>query len=547
MAWGRRALLVLCSAVAVAVFPAVASAGAPVFRPGLCPPGVFDATVDVQCGSMTVPERRSRPDGRTITVAAAVVHAPSSPPKRDPIVFLDGGPSFGAISPFALGSYFSGAAFAENRDIVLVDTRGTGFARPRLGCPEFDRADVSSFYSKPFVGSSYVRDFSDAVVACHTRLSATGTDLSAYNSAESAADLNDLRRALGYRRWNLLAISADGVLGLTYMRLYPKGIRSAIIDSGQSVQHLGELDYLRGLTQELERVFAGCAANPACNATYPGIRTVFFSLVDDLQEHPRVIALPDFTPQPVKLRVAGVDFYLDALFELFPGDRFAPETIHSLLSEIWRSAHGQLDAVYRERLGTGPVTNNTDTFFAQGKTMSYVCRDIVGFITRDDLSNAARDIPALGPYFRDPNFGLPVGPTGCRIRSVGVADPAQHQPVRSRIPTLVLAGEYDGGVPPLIVRQIPPTLPNSFFYEFPAGAHLQLADYNVASPCARSIAGQFLDRPRRRPDATCLASVAPFDFTPPHALAAPAPTPSPWSWVPSASWQLTQTRHVVGP
>lgn len=49
---------------------------------------------------------------------------------------------------------------------------------------------------------------------------------------------------------------------------------------------------------------------------------------------------------------------------------------------------------------------------------------------------------------------------------MGVADPAQHQPVRSSIPTLVLAGEYDGAVPPLVVRQIPPTLRRSFSYAF---------------------------------------------------------------------------------
>jgi hypothetical protein len=96
-----------------------------------------------------------------------------------------------------------------------------------------------------------------------------------------------------------------------------------------------------------------------------------------------------------------------------------------------------------------------------------------------------------------------------------VADPVRHRPVSSTIPTLVLAGEYDGGVPPLITRQIQPTLPNSFFYEFLAGSHGQLADFNNASPRARTIATQFLDEPTRRPDSSCMASVAPFDFTPP--------------------------------
>ena len=333
---------------------ASASGSPPVFQVAPCPPDIFPPSVRVDCGFVTVPENRARPTGRRITVAAAVMHAPAPHPKDDPIVFLDGGPSFGAISSFAVDDYFGGAAYTSDRDVILVDTRGTGFSEPRLGCPEFDRANVSASYSRPFVGSSNVADYTRAIRACRDRLTAAGIDLAAYNSAESAADLEALRRALGYRQWNLFALSADGVLGLTYMRLFPDRIRSAVVDSGQSPQHLWGLDYYRGLNELLERIFAGCAANAACNAAYPNIRGVFFDLVRRLQAHPVAVPIPDFQPRPVTVRVDGLDFYLSALFGIFPGNEFAPDTIRPLLSEIWRSAHGELTQVYQERLGTGP-------------------------------------------------------------------------------------------------------------------------------------------------------------------------------------------------
>jgi pimeloyl-ACP methyl ester carboxylesterase len=494
------------------------SGSPPVFQSAPCPPDIFPPSVRVDCGFVTVPENRTRPTGRMVTVAAAVIHAPSPHPKDDPIVFLDGGPSFGAISSFAVDDYFGGAAYTGDRDVVLVDTRGTGLSQPRLGCPEFDRASESAFYSGPFVGSSNVAEFTRAIRACRDRLTTAGIDLAAYNTAESAADLEALRRALGYRQWNLFALSADGVLGLTYMRRFPDRIRSAVVDSGQSPQHLWGLDYYRGLNELLERIFAGCAANAACNAAYPNIRGVFFDLVHRLQAHPAMISIPAFQPRPVTVRVDGVEFYLSALFGIFPGNEFAPDTIRPLLSEIWRSAHGELTQVYRERFGTGPVTSDVDSFLAEGKTMSYGCRDLVGFITRADLRKAARDLPELAPMFLHPDYelpnGAPVSPAGCRLWKVGVADPAQHQPVRSSIPTLVLAGEYDTGVPPLIVRQIPPTLRRSFYYEFPAAPHIQLANFNPVSSCARSIANQFLNAPTRRPDSSCIRSLPPFDFTP---------------------------------
>jgi len=493
----------------------------PTFHLVACPPDVFPAGTRVDCGFVVVPEDRAHPNRRTIQVAAALVHAPGAQPKADPIVFLDGGPSFGAIHPFALDSYFAGAPFAQDHDIVLVDTRGTGYSVPNLACPEVDDAYVGAFYSKPNVNSQALPIVGGAISACHDRLAASGIDLAAYNSAESAADLDVLRQALGYRRWDLFALSADGVLGLTYMRLFPDGIRSAVIDSGQSTQYLPGLDYWRGFTEQLEAIFTGCAANAGCNAAYPHLRDVFYDLVRRLQAHPVTVSIPDFQPNPVSIRVNGAAFYLDALHEIFPGNEFAPDSIHGLMSEIWRSAHGEMVAVYRERLGTGPATNDhANDFMPLGKTMSYVCHDGTNFITRADLRRAARDIPALASIFLDPHYDFsngdadPTSPAGCSLWHVGVAAPIQHDPVTSSIPTLVLAGEYDGGVPAYIVRQIPPTLRNSFFYDFPAAAHLQLASYNVDSACARSIATEFLANPFARPDGSCITSLAPFDFTP---------------------------------
>ena len=80
---------------------------------------------------------------------------------------------------------------------------------------------------------------------------------------------------------------------------------------------------------------------------------------------------------------------------------------------------------------------------------------------------------------------------GCRHWPVGVASPIQHRPAKSDIPTLVLAGEFDLGVPAFAVRKIPASLPEPT-YEFPAAAHLQLASYTHGHDCARYIAAQFL-------------------------------------------------------
>ena len=553
-AHGRRAGLaaVLLVAASLAV-PSAASASASSAEPPVraerravfvgrdCPPDIFPEDRLVDCGYVEVPESRARPHGRTIRVAAAVVRARTDGPLRSPIVFLDGGPSFGAIAPFALDAYIEGAAYAEDRDVVLVDTRGTGFSRPRLGCPEFDVAYIESFYSGPVVDANYGTIFTQAVRRCRNRLEGRGIRLAAYDSKESAADLDDLRRALGYRRWNLLAISADGVLGSTYLRLYPEHVRSVVLDSPIAPQHLHFYDYLRGIDEMLDRVFDGCEADPECDATYPGIRGLFEAKIAELNEDPVLVSIPDFEPEPVILPVDGAWLWYDAAYGLWPGNVFEGEAITWTLDNIWRATHGDLVQMERDLIGTGPITSDANSFVAEGKTMSYLCRDVIGFMTDQDKADLLADLPWMARDFAEQQpFGLPMGPAGCRIWDVGTAAPVQHRAVVSDVPTLVLAGEFDLGVPAFMARQADDGLTNAHYYELPAAPHLQLSAFTSQSWCGREIATSFLDHPQAEPDASCLAELPPFDYSPaqPRAYAESSPARSslarPRTTVPSA-------------
>jgi pimeloyl-ACP methyl ester carboxylesterase len=366
-----------------------------------------------------------------------VVHAASGHPAPDPIVFLDGGPSFGGISTFALDLYFAGASYAADHDLVLVDTRGTGLSTPNLACPELDQAELDAFYAPPSVNAQGLPIYRRALRDCRSRLVGGGAQLSLYNTAESAADIEALRQSLGVRQWNLFALSADGSLGLTYLRLFPNGIRSAVIDSGMSTQMLWGLEYDRGLAEELESIFSGCAANTACRNAYPGIRHRFYKLVHHLQRHPVMITFPDYLPHPVRLRMDGVGLYLDTLFSIFPGNRFAPDTIHDLLATVWRQTHGELVETYRELFGTGPAeSSHINDVLAQGKTMSYVCHDSVGFFTHHDLHQPARDIPPFAPRYLDPDYDWR---TPCcspsRRRAVGCGTSVSPQRCRANLCT----------------------------------------------------------------------------------------------------------------
>jgi pimeloyl-ACP methyl ester carboxylesterase len=541
-------LITALSQVEASSSPASASAGGPEVRivpngdfvAGPCPDGVFPKQVDVDCGFIRVPQDRSRPNGRTIKVAAAVVHSTSAPAAAEPILVLPGGPSAGAIAPFYYQYYFQKGAWASDHDLVFVDTRGTGTSTPRLGCPEVDRAEVEFFYQRPYVGSAAHRIIGGALRECRRRLVRRGIDPAAYTTSASVTDLEALRTALGVTQWNLLAISADGVLGMSYVREHPESLRATIVDSGMSPQMIGNLDYDRGVSKELDAIFRGCAANRACRTRYPHLRAAFMGLVSRLQEHPQVIRLADFRPHPVRLVIDGAGVYTDALFGIFPGNQFAPDEIPGLIDRMWRESHGELFAVYRELLGTGPVTNeHADEIFSLGRTMSYECHDVTAFLTARDRRRAARELPMFAQRYLGRSFDLghfyanPRSPAGCRIWRVGRAAPQQHEPVASDVPTLVLAGEFDIGVPPYIVRQVDDELTRSTYVEFPGSPHLQLASFNPSSKCARAIAAAFLLSPLAEPDTSCVAALPAYDFTPPRSSSRPSGVeprhgPQPW-------------------
>src|SRR5690242_15245670 len=77
------------------------------------------------CGTLSVPEDRATPAGRTIDLRVAVLPATGPTVRADPVVFLDGGPGGAATEDFGWIADVM-AALHVDHDFVLVDQRGTG-------------------------------------------------------------------------------------------------------------------------------------------------------------------------------------------------------------------------------------------------------------------------------------------------------------------------------------------------------------------------------------------------------------------------------------
>src|SRR5678816_1425352 len=149
----------------------------------------------IECSWLTVPETRSKPSGRTIRLAVAVLH--TSTPAGPPLVMVHGGPGLSGLRIF-LPAFRS--ELAHNRDLVIYDQRGSGYSEPKF-CPKYTSARDSALLLRTLEEREKFWDRQDR--ECIAWLHGEGIDVSAYNTVASAADLIDLRKALGYEKWDV--------------------------------------------------------------------------------------------------------------------------------------------------------------------------------------------------------------------------------------------------------------------------------------------------------------------------------------------------------
>ncbi len=448
------------------------------------------AGVSVECGWLTVPENRAKPDnGREVRLHVAIFRSTRPNPPPDPIVYLEGGPGVDALERLPLVFDLRFRPFLANRDFILYDQRGTGYSTPSLACPELTKLSFDMLPMDIRAGESS-RLWKEAALKCRARLVAEGIDLKQYNTLINAADLEDLRLALGYEQWNLLGSSYGTRLALTAMREYPQGIRSVVLDSTRPLQ-INESQTPADAERAFQMLFRGCATDPTCNAAYPDLERVFYDLVEQLNTTP--VTLPGV--DPLTGRTYDVLINGDTMIGTLLQAMYSTEIIPLLPRAIYDAARkGQFDLWVR--LIMNHVSQSD--YFSYGAMYSARCYDEILFETREDLARADEAFPHQQDVFDMASFW-----DICNAWGVGSAPPVENQPVRSAIPTLILAGAYDPATPPDDGRVAAATLQNSFFFEFPASGHGVILD----GGCPLSIAFAFLDNPRRKPDATCVAQL----------------------------------------
>ena len=452
----------------------------PVFSQGGCPPTV-PADPAITCGSLTVPERHERPDGRQVRLAVARLAARNPTPAADPLLILVGGPGdsgLGVVEGFLTSSA------RDAREVIFLDQRGTGASTPNLACPELEALVVPQLAERSDDRAAREARL-DATRACRARLVDGGVDLGAYTSAESAADVADLRVALGVESWNVQGTSYGSRLALTLARDHPEGIRALVLDSTVPLEVDERAELRPNAQRAFDELFEGCAADPGCASAHGDLRSRTATLVTRLAAKPGSASAPHpSTGTPVDIAFDG-DLIVSSLF----GGLYETELIPVLPSLLSAADRGELPSVASAIVSETIAQLNG---FSHGMHLSVQCAEEQPFTGGDGP-------PLLG---LDAELDVIV-PEQCQIWDVPAAPSIEKDAVRSDIPTLIVAGQYDPITPPAWGEMVADALPASTFVEFPGQGHGQFVH-----DCPRSIRTSFLADPTQPPDITCVTTMS---------------------------------------
>jgi pimeloyl-ACP methyl ester carboxylesterase len=438
----------------------------------LSSPGIPNQ-VTAKCGTLEVPENPSNPQGRKINLNIAVVPAVSRGAESDPLFVLAGGPgqSIVEIFPAMYGSLYR---IHEKRDIVLVDQRGTGKSNP-LRC--LDAEDESL-------------DDEQAIALLKECPKTLDADLKFYTTDLAMQDLDQVRAALGYQSINLYGVSYGTRAALTYLKMYPKQVRSLVLDAVVDPVFVLYQDTAQDGQKSLDFFLSRCEANKDCASAYPKLREELDSILQDLDKTPADITIshPN-TGKPLELTVTKA-FFTNMIFNTL----YSPDLITLLPLSIHQA--------YTEK-NYAPLVAQAyllDGGMYDGMFYAVTCSEDAPLLS-PVAAKKAGDKSIFGD--RTPEF-IEV----CNAWVKGDAPPVLRAPISSDVPVLILSGEADPITPPWHAEHLSKNLTNSLHLIFKGMGH-----GNATTECATKIMDKFIESATiKELDTSCVKAVTPPPF-----------------------------------
>lgn len=454
-----QSLLAAVSAIYVPVIAAQPDDGViPLENCDLSLPGTT-MTAPARCGRFAVPENPAAPDGKKIELRVAVVPAARRDVRPDPLFIFAGGPGQAATEAYVMMRWAL-AEIRENRDIVLVDQRGTGGSAP-LDCPPPEDTSFETIVDLDVTRKHITR--------CLSELEA---DPRFYTTSIAMGDYDAVRRALGYEQINLFGVSYGTRAAQVYYRLYPDSVRSIILDSSVPMRLILGTEHAPVLDTTVEAVLADCRAQTDCAERFPVDMNDLRALVARLRDEPQTTQVPHpATGELLSVPVNGDTLAAAVRFLSYSAPSQA--TLPLLLHEA--TVDGSLERLTSQAM---MIFTSLSEMLSQGMELSVLCSE--------DLREPPTDLDFAGTLLG--NTMLEVTAISCGIWPKGEVPAGFHDPVSGSVPVLLMSGSRDPVTPPSYGDEVAAHFPNSVHL---VGEGLGHAVFSHA--CMRRMTLEFLE------------------------------------------------------
>jgi pimeloyl-ACP methyl ester carboxylesterase len=427
-------------------------------RVALEPCRVADGNIEALCGKYDVFENRQSQQGRKIALNIMLLPATTDKPAVDPFFAFAGGPGQSATEAYAgVAGYV--AKVRQQRDVLLVDQRGTGQSNP-LQCRLKGGSDPQAI-----IGDAFSLD---KIRECRAEMDKKA-DLTQYTTSIFADDMDELRQAMGYEKINVFGGSYGTKSGLVYLRRHGDHVRTLTLEAVATPQYRIPVPFAKTIQSSVDRLIALCAADAGCHKDFPDLHQEFTTLVDRLEKSPAHFQVQD---QPVTL---PRDIFVSSLRTLLYIPQIAstfPLMVHSAYQGDWTTYANSVLF----------LTSRLENVVARGMSLAAICAEDVPGLTDAFIKRETQ-----GTYLGDAQVRR--YQTYCKTwGSVGSIPKDFYAPIHSEVPTLLISGVLDPATPPELAQQAAHDLPSSRLIAIKEGTH------GTGSPCIDGLVADFVQQ-----------------------------------------------------
>ena len=445
-------------------------------------------SLKARCGTLLRPLDPSGAVAGNFELRVAVVPALNLTPEPDPLLPIAGGPGQGTVQFYSAQS-FAFEDVRRNRDILLIDQRGTG-----------DSASMDCEFDDDLVEGEY----SAELTAHYTRLCLEQLphDPRFFTTSVAVTDIEAVRKALGYPALNLYGVSYGTRVAQHYARRYPDSTRTVVLDGVVPPQLSLGPEIATESQAAIDRILRRCAEDDACNDRFPDVAGSFARVVAALRESTVTINVPHPNTGRLEETSFGTGEFAAAVRLL----AYHPSSIALLPLLVDEASNGNYVPMGAQFMMTTMAMMDA---LSLGMHNAVMCSEDVPFYDK-----ATIDYDGLAASYMG-SFQVEALEAICSVWPAGPVDDEFKTPLATDLPVLLLSGDADPITPPRYADLAAVDLRNATHLIGKDQGHGQ-----ISVGCTRRLVAEFIETAApSEVDAECLerSFVMPFflDFSGP--------------------------------